>query len=291
MPTISGVSANALSSLSTAQAAPAAKAQQAAKPATSAKGVDTSDTVKISAETKSELAQGKPFFASADATGAATDEASVGKAEERRKMARLEKLQQRSDDVQERGAGKLERLKKRGPARKERIGGRLIEEQATKKERAGDQSKRIGGKEETVKASAADRSKLLIEEAKKRGTPVDQKRLDRIGDRVKDESAQKDTRLEGADARRISKERRVKTRAGVRLEKGGIRDEMRIKASAGNTDKKLNKIEERMKQLDPVRDGGGEQKIKASATPGDGTTTGAATPTEAAAAATKTDVL
>lgn len=289
MPTITGVSANALSSLSKVQPQPATKASTTGA---AAKGVDTADTVKISAETRSELAQGKPFFSTAGAEGEATTEAAAGgraerarKNESRIKRVRKTKLQGQADGVQERGAGKLEKMKKRTSVRREKIGGKLQTEEAKKKTKAGDLQKRIGGSEERVKTQSADKVALLSEKAKKKGVEVDQGRLDRIGDRVKDESAQKDTRLEGADARRVKRERQVKARGKDRLTRLDGNSEQRAKQIQGSTTKKLGGLEERMKKLDPVKtDDGGEQKIKASQAP-------ATDATAQTASTTKTDVL
>ena len=207
MPSISAISSGAITATAPARAAaPKTAATQATSTA-----VNTADTVSISAETKSELAQGKPFFATAGAEGSATSEAAgLANSEEAAKIMRLEKLESQSDAVSQRGAGKLEKLKKRGPLRADKLGDRVANEAEEKKLKTADQTTRVGGQEERVKSAAADRSELLSERAKKSGVPVDQSRIDRIGDRVKDEAAEKGTRLEAADGRRSSREAEFK---------------------------------------------------------------------------------
>lgn len=283
MPTITGLSGTSLASVAQAQARAATPAT-ATKAATSA--APAADTVTLSAEAKAQLAGGKPFFATADAEGTASaDSAAVGKNEARRKQLHLAQIKQRASDVQERGAGKLEELTKRGAARKDRIGGRVQDEQSIKKERAGDQVGRLGKQEEATKSRAGDRADLLTEQAKKTGLPVDQGRLDRLGDRVKAEEVRKAGRLEAADERRLVTEAKVKARARDKLKRGDLNTEERTKRIGQQTDKKLGKLEQRVKRLDRS-DAGGEQKIKA-------TDTAAATSTAEAAqaAATKTDVI
>ena len=275
MPSISAISSGAITATAPARAAaPKTAATQATSTA-----VNTADTVSISAETKSELAQGKPFFATAGAEGSATSEAAgLANSEEAAKIMRLEKLESQSDAVSQRGAGKLEKLKKRGPLRADKLGDRVANEAEEKKLKTADQTTRVGGQEERVKSAAADRSELLSERAKKSGVPVDQSRIDRIGDRVKDEAAEKGTRLEAADGRRISREAEVKKRAKDKIGAGDVHTEAQTKRAAGNTKKKLSGLEERMKRIDPARTGGDEQKIKGSATPSTG---GATAETEA----------
>lgn len=283
MPTITGLSGNALASVAQAQA-------RAATPATSTKAAaapaPAADTVTLSAEAKAELAGGKPFFATADAEGTSSaDSAAVGKNEAKRKQVRLEQLQQRVSDVQERSAGKLEKVAKRGALRKDRIGDRVKDEQSIKKERAADQTGRLGNQEESVKRRVGDRAELLTEQAKKTGLPVDQARLDRLGDRVKTEELKKSGRLESADERRLINEAQVKSRASDRLKAGSVKQEEREKAIGTRADLKLNKLEQRVKRLDRS-DAGGEERIKATDAAATTGTAEAAQP-----AATQTDVI
>jgi hypothetical protein len=296
MPAISAVSTRSAAALSQARAATQAPAQKATAATAASTAVDTNDSVSISAETRSELAQGKPFFATPGAEGEATaDAARLGKSERRRKAVRIKRLQGRSDSVEAKAKLRTEETTKRNQTQKQRIGDRLDTEASRKTTRGDAQGEKLGSKEERVKGAAAERTELLTEQAQKSGKPIDRKRLDRIGTRVKDESAQKKTRQGAGDTRRLSREEQVKSKGRDRLKALDGRGEARTKQIGASSGKKLSRLEERMKRLDPSKtDDGGEQKIKASATPATGAAaTGTAAEASAtdAAAPTKTDVI
>lgn len=288
MPSITGVSGGTLASVVQAQARASSPASSGASTASAASAGNTQDTVTLSAEAQAKLAGGKPFFAAAGAEGAATaDAAAVGKSEAKRKHMLSGKLDDREDAIQGRQGKRLERMKKMQVALQDRVGGRVKSESAQKDDRGTSQSERLGKQEEAVKSRAGDRRSLMLEKSKKQGRPVDEQRLDRLGDRVKTEEAQKAGRLEGADERRLVTEKAVKARGADRLKASGGRTEAQTKRLGDRTELQLGKVEARRKRL--VRsDAGGEQKIKAQAV-SPGATTGS--PEAQQAADAKTDVI
>jgi hypothetical protein len=263
MPTISGVSANALASLSSTLGASAGKAA-APKAATAAgAGVETQDKVQLSAETKAELAQGKPLFATDAAEAGDSADAKKLVKERAQKAKQLDRLDQKAGKVEQKAKVSMEHTKKRAEHKTGGVGDRMKLEEARKSTLRDKQVDRLGSQEERAKGQATDKTAQITEQAKKSGTPVDQDRLDRIGDRVKDEKTMKSDRLGAADERRIGHEQRVKAQAKDKV--GGIatRTEEQQKRIAGNSEKKLSGLEERMKKLDsPKADPSDEKAIK-----------------------------